>query len=1077
MFLDSHFLLLLAKTLILHENKIVQKASNFQVYNASAGSGKTFTLVKEYLKVVLASNDRYTFQKILAITFTNKAANEMKERVLSNLETFSEGKENDLLQLLLSELDIDKETVNERSSRVLDAILQNYSAFGITTIDSFTHKIIKSFAFDLGLNINFEVELDSATLLNQAVEILISKIGIENDITNALIEFSLEKANDDKSWDISRDLNEFARILLNEEDAKHFKKLSTKTISDFTELKKTLTASQRKIEKGFFNIGTKALELIDNSGVNHKEFAYAGECPKHFIKLKEVKYLKTGDLKFEGRLNTSFEQDKNLYSAKSSSEAKYVIDDLTEELKSLFIESKEYYSQNYNSYILNKLALKSLIPLAVLTKINSELTNIKEESNTRLISEFNQLISENIKGQPAPFIYERIGQKFMHYFIDEMQDTSVLQWQNLIPLIDNALSQEKSNLLLVGDGKQAIYRWRGGKAEQFISLGSGSIASSGSNPFQIKKEVKELETNYRSYSEIIQFNNQFFQYASNNLQNDTYKRLFLEGNNQLETNKKGGFVSLDFLENEELKEENDLKYAKRIFEIITNLDTEFSMNEICILVRNKRHGVVIANYLSEKGVAIVSSETLLLQNSKKVNFIVDVLQVIQHPKDEETLMNVLYFLHEHLRLEIDAHSFFKEVFSSKTESIFQKLKVFGIQLNIIAFYQLPFYEKIEEIIRVFRLTSTSDAYVQFFLDVVFDHQRKGTSIQEFLDFWEQKKNNLSIVAPDAENAVQIMTIHKSKGLEFPVVVFPYDIDIYYQKEPKAWLNNLPTKEFGVFEELLVSSSNDIKNINATGEAIYNKQREELELDNFNLLYVALTRSVEQLYVVTDMKINKRQQVNAKFSSGIFINYLMEKGVWNGSQSNYTFGDEHRISASEIKVSDTIIQDRFISTSKDQHNIFVVANSSKLWQTEQGLAIEFGNLIHEMLSKIVTSDDVDKVVKQYEENGELGTESSKEIKTKIIEIVNHPLLLVYYNKELVVYNEREIVTVDKQIIIPDRLVFNSNNEAIIIDYKTGTPSKTHHQQILKYANELQLLGIKVKKKLLIYIGQSILVEEI
>jgi ATP-dependent exoDNAse (exonuclease V) beta subunit len=445
-------------------------------------------------------------------------------------------------------------------------------------------------------------------------------------------------------------------------------------------------------------------------------------------------------------------------------------------------------------------------------------------------------------------------------------------------------------------------------------------------------------------------------------------------------------------------------------------------------------------------------------------------------------MNVLYFLHEHLQLKTDAHSFFKEVFSNKNESIknesiFQKLKAFEIHFNINAFYQLPFYEKIEEIIRASKLASTSDAYVQFFLDVVFDHQRKGTSIQEFLDFWEQKKSNLSIVAPDAENAVQIMTIHKSKGLEFPVVIFPYDIDIYYQKEPKAWLNNLPTKEFGGFEELLVSSSNDIKKINATGEAIYNTQREELELDNFNLLYVALTRPVEQLYVVTDMKINKRQQVNANFSSGVFINYLMENGLWNESQSNYTFGNQHRTGASEVKVSDTIIQDRFISTSKDQHNIFVVANSSKLWQTEQGLAIEFGNLIHEMLSKIVASDDIDKVVKQYEENGELDSESSNEIRIKIFEIINHPLLSGYYNKELVVYNEREIVTVDKQIIIPDRLVFNSNNEAIIIDYKTGASSKSHHQQILKYANELQLLKIKVKKKLLIYIGESILVEEI
>ena len=209
---------------------------------------------------------------------------------------------------------------------------------------------------------------------------------------------------------------------------------------------------------------------------------------------------------------------------------------------------------------MNKLALKSIIPLAVLNHINLELTRIKEDNNIRLNAEFNQLISDNIKDQPAPFIYERIGQRFMHYFIDEMQDTSVLQWQNIIPLIDNALAQENSNLLLVGDGKQAIYRWRGGKAEQFIVLGSDD-----ENPFHIPKEIKTLETNYRSYTEVIDFNNQFFQHTSNFLQNENYKQLFIEGNKQLKTAKEGGFVSLSFLEKEEEKEDEVVKYPKESF--------------------------------------------------------------------------------------------------------------------------------------------------------------------------------------------------------------------------------------------------------------------------------------------------------------------------------------------------------------------------------------------------------------------------------------------------------------------------------------------------------------------------------
>ena len=216
----------------------MHQPSTFQVYNASAGSGKTFTLVKEYLKIILTSENIFSFQNVLAITFTNKAAAEMKERVLKSLEDFSEERENDLMPEILQETALDKSIIKQRSIKILDAILQNYSAFSITTIDSFTHKIIKSFAYDLGLPLNFEVELDAQTLLNEAVDVLISKIGTDKKLINLLIEYSLEKADDDKSWDISRDLNEFAKVLLNEDDILHFKKLSNKSLDDFITLKK-----------------------------------------------------------------------------------------------------------------------------------------------------------------------------------------------------------------------------------------------------------------------------------------------------------------------------------------------------------------------------------------------------------------------------------------------------------------------------------------------------------------------------------------------------------------------------------------------------------------------------------------------------------------------------------------------------------------------------------------------------------------------------------------------------------------------------------------------------------------------
>jgi ATP-dependent exoDNAse (exonuclease V) beta subunit len=1037
----------------------VQKPATFEVYNASAGSGKTFTLVKEYLKVLLSSEDIFTFQKVLAITFTNKAAGEMKERVLSNLEDFSNGKENDLLHMILKEITVDKPTIQERSKKILDVILQNYSAFSITTIDSFTHKIIKSFAFDLGLPLNFEVEMDAVSLLNEAVDVLISKIGTDKKLTKLLIDYSLDKTDDDKSWDISRDLNEFARVLLNEDDIKHFRELANKQLDDFTNLKAKLFLHQKELKEVLINIGEDCLELIENHGLEHKDFMRA-TIPKFFSDLS-VKSVNIDFLKRSETIEKAI--DNNQYYSKSTTdEIATSIENVVPEIILLFNKAKGIYSQ----FLMNKLALKNIIPLAVLNNINLELEQIKEENNIRLNAEFNQLISDKIKEQPAPFIYERIGQRFQHYFIDEMQDTSVLQWQNLIPLINNALSQENSNLLLVGDGKQAIYRWRGGKAEQFIELGSDA-----KNPFHIEKEIKNLETNYRSYSEIINFNNSFFQHTANFLQNESYKNLFVEGNKQVENAKKGGFVSLTFLEDEKDKEEKKLKYPKKVLEKINQLKEQFSLNEICILTRTKKDGIAIANYLSEKGIDIISSETLLLQNSPKVTFIINALKVLQNPNDEETRFEILYFLHQHLQIESTKHLFFKEFVTSDNQTIFDSLKKYGISFEISTFHQLPFYEKIEEIIRSFNLLNSSDAYVQFFLDVVLEQQRKSSDVNEFLEFWEIKKDKLSIVAPESANAVQIMTVHKSKGLEFPVVVFPCDVDIYRQINPKVWLDELPDN-YENFNELLVDYNKSLSHVNNTGLEIYEQQREELELDNFNLLYVSLTRAVEQLHVITEKKISSKGQENTNFYSGIFINYLIENNLWEEGILEYSFGDKDRISKKEEEISLAEIHHKFISTPWQEHNVVLLVGASKLWDTEQGKAIDFGNLLHEMFSKIYSKNDIAKVVQQYYQEGFINETQSIAIKNKIISVVNHPELATYFSNEVIIYNEREIVDVDNQIIIPDRLVFIAKNEVVLIDYKTGNQSNEHHQQLLKYERVLISMNFNVINKLLVYINQEI-----
>ena len=1054
----------------------MQDCNPFQIYSASAGSGKTFTLVKEYLKILLKSTNSFKFQQVLAVTFTNKAAGEMKERVIENLKTFSNCKTNDMLFTICKEANLTKEAVFENSKTILNSILQNYSAFNITTIDSFTHKIIRTFAHDLKLPMNFEVEMDAESLLNEAVDIVISKIGDDKKLTNLLVNYSIQKLDDDKAWDISLELKDFAKIILNENHAVRLKSLSSVSIDEFKKLKEKLQKENKQILEKFETIGKNGISIIKENGLENNEFSY-GDLPNHFIKLIKLKQLKPDELKFEGRLNTAIDENKNLYTGKCNAVTKQIIEGISDELKALYSYSKQLFTEIYGNYILNSIIIESLIPLAVLNYVNTALQELKSENNILLNVEFNQLISDTIKDEPAPFIYERLGEKFRYYFLDEMQDTSQLQWKNLIPLIENAVTSEnelgeKGKLLLVGDAKQSIYRWRGGNPEQFITL-SSEEKNDKSNPFFVAKDVLNLDTNYRSYSEIIEFNNSFFKYSSQFLTNKNYSDLYFDGNDQKNNSNTGGYVQLSFIKKEKDDEEKELIYPKKVLEIIQNIDVSFQKNEVCVLVRTKRQGIEVANYLSENGIEIISSETLLIKNNEKVNFIINLLSVFEYPLSKEYKVKLLYFLYDYLNLETPKHQFLSCFINLPNEAFFNKLKQFNLFFDDDEFIRSPFYERFEHIIRSFNLAPESDSDLQFFLDVVFEFQQKNqASINGFLEIWELKKDKLSIVAPEAKNAVRIMTIHKAKGLEFPIVIYPYDIDIYNQIKPKVWYNY---EQSSTIKSVLVNYSNKLKYVGNKGEFLFDERREELELDNFNILYVALTRAVEQLYIVTENKETKTKN-DIKFTSGLFINYLIKESLWNPEKLDYNFGNPKRLNVSEKEENITTTQKGFISNSWKNHNISIVANSSLLWDTEQGKAIVYGNLIHEILSFVKTSNDIYDVVHQYLFKGIITENEKAAIILVLNNIVNHKELSSYFNQNKVIYNEQEILTDDKRILIPDRLIFN-DNKVTIIDYKTGISNNKHRQQISNYGIALEALNFKIEKKLLVYINEEITIEEV
>lgn len=491
----------------------------------------------------------------------------------------------------------------------------------------------------------------------------------------------------------------------------------------------------------------------------------------------------------------------------------------------------------------------------------------------------------------------------------------------------------------------------------------------------------------------------------------------------------------------------------------------------------EKEGVAVANFLSQHNIPIVSSETLLLNNSPEVNFINNVLALLIQPKNNEIKIAVLNYLTTIFNIE-NKHEFFSNHIQLSISELLKSFEQFNIQINSENVLQLPLYDLAETIVRTFNLVKTSNAYIQFYLDVVLDFsQKKGSDISAFLQHFDKKKESLSIVSPKGQNAVQIMTIHKSKGLEFPVVIFPFaDLDIYRELEPKEWFA-IDKEQYKGFSHTLLNYNKDFEFYSNEGLRIFNTHKSEQELDNINLLYVTLTRAVEQLHVISNKDISAKGEVKTNRYSGLFIEYLKHINEWEDSKLKYSFGNPKRTIEKEIIKKETKIQQQFISTAKETHNIKVVTKSGLLWDTTQKEAIEKGNLIHNIMSKINTKADIDTAVNDFIDSASINPEQANILKTTVNQIVSHSKLQDYFTLNHSIYNERDIITKSGIILRPDRVVLNANNEAAIIDYKTGFEDKKHFQQLQLYQDVLEEMHLKVNKKILVYINEDIQIKEI
>ncbi|MCH4822378.1 UvrD-helicase domain-containing protein [Gramella lutea] len=1032
--------------------------NSFNIYNASAGSGKTFTLVKEYLCLLFRSNRKDRYKNILAITFTNKAVGEMKKRIIESLVEFSRIDElsnnSALLYAISEETGLSAKEIKSRSTEILKSIIHNYAAFEISTIDGFTHRVLRTFARDLGIPMNFEVELSTDDILMEAVESLINRAGTDKKLTKVLIDYTLSKTDDDKSWDISRDLFSISKLLINENHQKAIQILKDKTLEDFEKFSKKLRSDIKIAEETLKLSAESFFDLIQSNGIQESDFS-GKYVPKHFDKLRSG-----ASVNFSTKWAENI-AEQPLYPKKAKEVAKVALDGIQDEIVEIFNTSKKAYFQ---IEFLTEIR-KNLVQLSLLNEINREVEEIKKERNLVLISEFNPKISEQVKDQPVPFIYERLGERYQHYFIDEFQDTSRMQWENLIPLVGNNLdSAEPAGLTIVGDAKQSIYRWRGGRAEQLIDLSNLKSA-----PFQTEQNVVNLPDNYRSGSEVVNFNNSFFTYASSLLNYPEYSELF---KNSSQNPKKGdyGYVKIEFVEASNREEEYQI-YPQKILEIIKDLDSkEFQRKDICILTRTRNEGVAIAEFLSEYSIPVISSETLLLDQSPEVRFIVNLLRFSMNPEEDQIKLRIFDYLLERYTSEEHFHKVIIENLPENGSNFFKWLKDFQLEFDLNQLKKFSLYESVEYIIRSFSLIKDSNAYIQFFLDFVFETtQKTANSLNDFLEKWEQKKDKLSIVVPESDNAVQIMTIHKSKGLEFPVVIYPFaNSDLQDTRNDNLWLDihdeNIPVA--------YVSASSKMLNWNEAASQKYQDLVHKNELDTLNVLYVACTRAAQQLYLLSNY--NERPKKNTNVSD-MLADFIKTTGMWNDGFI-YEFGDSGQAINSKKTGNQSIEPAKYYSSSTQNQAVNIVTRSGSLWDSKQQDAIEKGEITHEILARINKAEDLTKAMEWAVNTGMIKKSSQEPISELILKIMEHPDLKQFYSPNSENLNEKELITINGKRLRPDRLNFH-DGKVTVIDYKTGGFVDSHKMQVSEYASSLMEMGYEIEKCLLIYTNNPIIIKNV
>lgn len=1031
------------------------------VYKASAGSGKTFTLASEYIKLLV--HNPLIYRQILAVTFTNKATEEMKMRILSQLYGISHRLDGSksyarkIYEALDGELTEDQ--IAERAGQALRLLLHNYSYFRVETIDSFFQSVMRNLARELNLTANLRVGLNDHQVEEMAVDQLIDSLTVSDQLLQWLMKYIMDNISDDRSWNVIGQIKKFGRTIFDDYYKQHSERITQlmgeKDFFDHYQtqlrnIRQQASDRMKDIANMFFNT------LSDEGlGINDLTYGISGVAGL-FLKLQREEF----DENVLTKRATDCIGQPDKWCKKTHPHREQIIHLADSKLDALLRHAVDEQPRQWKLYKSADLTLRHLSQLRLLGSIEQKVRQLNVEQNRFLLSDTQQLLHELIDGSDTPFIFEKIGTQLEHIMIDEFQDTSTVQWQNFKILLQETMSHKGSENLIVGDVKQSIYRWRSGDWRLLANI---------EKQFPHDNKIVSIETldkNFRSASRIVSFNNAFFTEAvrqTNVTAYDDVEQKVPEGKAD------EGLVEVTLLPADDYDQQMLEAVSRQVAQL---LEAGTPASEIAILVRVNKKIPLIARQLMEQlpDVKVVSDEAFRLDASPAVNTIITALRYLVHPEDNIAQAYLQKFppLTTHLSPQSSSPSG-------------------GGWKGASQLLSLPLYELVEQLYALLHLNrlGNQSAYLCAFFDQVAAFATDyGSDIDAFLREWDETIASKTIQSPEADG-LRIISIHKSKGLEFPFVLIPFCdwrmeiTDVLWCEPSEAPFNQLPLAPIDF-------SMTGMKG--TIYEAAYDEEHQQNIVDNMNLLYVAFTRASQGLYVY-----GRRKAPSASRSALIeqvlpAIVSKLDGSTITGEEDEsqplvFTSqalplsrpdreGNKEEVclnpflqEATPVKVGIGIYTAKADFRQSNKSREFAQADEADEEQARQKEYIQLGSVLHNVLSSIRTSDDVESVLWQLEQDGILygdGELARPKLASLLRQRLASPQVAEWFRPgRWQLFNECNILSIDPvtgRVVErrPDR-VMTDDEQTIVVDFKFGREREEYHTQVRQYMSLLTTMG--------------------